>query len=94
MEIKNRAHRFGDKIDSVSSGKDAVEDNFGTKGQRPVSSLTRLLWILGVLILILDEVLCYLISSPKPPDLTQVKTAAPQTLAAARLKEILVQCEG
>jgi hypothetical protein len=51
MDIKSRAHRFGEKIDLTKVGKDFVEENFGTKLRPPMSLKTRLLWILGVLCL-------------------------------------------
>jgi hypothetical protein len=66
MDIKSRAHRFGEKIDLTKVGKDVVEENFGTKLRPPMSLMTRLLWILGVLCLIVGvEVVFLLRRAPK-----------------------------
>ncbi len=80
MEIKYRAHRLGDKSGQQSSDKDTVEANFGAKSQQPLSPLMRLLWGLGLLVLILGGLLCYLIFHSKSPD----GTVAPQTAAAPK----------
>jgi hypothetical protein len=80
MEIKYRAHRLGDKSGQRRSGKDTVEANFGAKSQQPLSPLMRLLWGLGLLVLILGGLLCYLIFHSKSPD----GTVAPQTAAAPK----------
>lgn len=77
MEIKYRAHRLGDKSGQRRSGKDTVEANFGAKSQPPPSPSMRLLWGLGLLVLILGGLLCYLIFRPKSPD----GAVAPQTAA-------------
>lgn len=76
---------MGQKSGQRSGDKDAVEANFGAKVQQAPSPLIQLLWGVGVLVLILGGVLCYLIFHPKSPPQPQiqVETVPPQTAAAA-----------
>ena len=94
MEIKYRAHRVGDTRGQPRNSQDAVEANFGAKVRPPLGPLARVVWVLGVLVLIWGGVLCYLIFRPMSPDPTTVGTVQQQVVAAPQWQGPQPQWQG